>query len=102
MLESAGGLTIQDVSREGRWLATRDDLRTGFLVKAPGEKEERDLSWLGNSLAPILSRDGKTLLFTDESESAGANYMACHDDYKSYAYSYGYQLSHLFLVEGAG
>ena len=76
-LESAGGLTIQDVSREGRWLATRDDLRTGFLVKAPGEKEERDLSWLGNSLAPILSRDGKMLLFTDESESAGANYMAC-------------------------
>ncbi len=46
-------------------------------MKAPGEKEERDLSWLGNSLVPILSRDGKTLLFTDESESAGPNYMAC-------------------------
>ncbi|HSP94123.1 MAG TPA: protein kinase [Thermoanaerobaculia bacterium] len=77
VLESAGGLTIQDISREGRWLATRDDHRTGFLVKAPGEKAERDLSWLGNSLVPILSRDGKTLLFTDESESAGPNYMVC-------------------------
>ncbi len=77
VLKSAGGLTVQDFSREGRWLVTRDDLRTGFLVKAPGEKAERDLSWLGNSLVPILSRDGKTLLFTDESESAGVNYLAC-------------------------
>ena len=76
-LESAGGLTLQDVSREGRWLASRDDIGTGILVKAPGEKAERDLSWLGNSLVPILSRDGKMLLFTDESESAGSNYFAC-------------------------
>lgn len=47
------------------------------MVKAPGERVERDLSWLGNSLAPILSHDGRILLFTDESESAGANYLTC-------------------------
>ncbi|MGE5717448.1 MAG: hypothetical protein ACM369_12435, partial [Acidobacteriota bacterium] len=75
-LESAGGLILQDVSREGRWLATRDDLRTGFSFKRPGQTE-RDLSWLGNSLVPILSRDGRLLLFTDESESAGPNYFTC-------------------------
>jgi sugar lactone lactonase YvrE len=76
-LQSAGGLTLQDVSREGRWLVTRDDLRTSVSVRAPGAATERDLSWLGNSLAPILSRDGRALLFTDESESAGANYSVC-------------------------
>lgn len=76
-LESAGGLTLQDVSHDGRWLATRDDIKTGIMVKVPGETMERELSWLGNSLFPILSRDGKTLLFTDESVSAGDNYFVC-------------------------
>jgi serine/threonine protein kinase len=76
-LQSAGGLTLQDVSREGRWLATRDDLRTGLLVRGPGENSERDLSWLGNSLYPILSRDGTLILFTDESESTGGTYGVC-------------------------
>ncbi len=76
-LESAGGLTIQDVSRDGRWLATRDDYRVGFLARAPGEKVERDLSWLDKSVFPIVSSDGKTLLFTDESDSAGPHYSVC-------------------------
>jgi serine/threonine protein kinase/Tol biopolymer transport system component len=76
-LESAGGLTIQDVSRDGSWLTTRDDSRMGILVRAPGEKTERDLSWLDYSIFPVLSGDGRTLLFTDISEPAGRYYMVC-------------------------
>jgi eukaryotic-like serine/threonine-protein kinase len=73
-LRSAGGLTMHDVSRTGRWLVTRDDLRTEISVLAPGASAERDLSWLDFSVFPLLSRDGRLLLFDDESAAAGPNY----------------------------
>ena len=76
-LRSAGGLTMHDVSRAGRWLVTRDDLRTGLNVLAPGASTERDLSWLDASVYPSLSRDGRLLLFDDESAAAGPNYRVC-------------------------
>jgi Tol biopolymer transport system component len=76
-LASAGGLTMHDVSRTGRWLVTRDDLRYEISVLAPGASAERDLSWLDASSAPYLSRDGSLLLFSDESAAAGLNYGVC-------------------------
>jgi Tol biopolymer transport system component len=76
-LTSAGGLTMHDVSRAGRWLVTRDDSRSGVSVLTSGTSAERDLSWLDNSYNPILSRDGRSLLFTDDSATAGPNYAVC-------------------------
>jgi Tol biopolymer transport system component len=76
-LASAGGLTMHDISRTGRWLVTRDDGRGEISVLAPGASIERDLSWLNDSLAPYLSRDGRMLLFGDDSASAGPNYAVC-------------------------
>src|SRR5450830_598861 len=76
-LRSAGGLTMHDVSRTGRWLVTRDDARSEISVLAPGASAERDLSWLDYSLGPFLSRDGTMLLFTDAAAAAGPNYAVC-------------------------
>src|SRR5450830_140038 len=76
-LRSAGGLTMHDVSRTGRWLVTRDDGRSEISVLAQGASAERDLSWLDYSLGPFLSRDGTMLLFTDASAAAGPNYAVC-------------------------
>jgi len=76
-LESAGGLTIHDICPDGRWLSTRDDFFRKMFVLAPGEKTERDLSWLDLSYPAALSPDGKTLLFTEESGSVGVNYAVC-------------------------
>jgi Tol biopolymer transport system component len=76
-LTSAGGVTMHDVSRTGRWLVTRDDKSKGISVLAPGASAERDLSWLDNSLFPFLSRDGSMLLFNDMSAAAGLNYGVC-------------------------
>ncbi|MGZ5423574.1 MAG: hypothetical protein ACXWH4_03395, partial [Candidatus Aminicenantales bacterium] len=76
-LSSAGGLTMHDVSHTGRWLVTRDDLRAGISVLAPGASAECDLSWLDGSVWPFLSRDGRMLLFKDESSAAGQNYEVC-------------------------
>jgi len=76
-LESAGGLTIRDVRPDGRWLATRDDFLQGLPALLPGQAVEKDLSWLDLSDRPILSADGKTIVFTEQSGSLGANYAVC-------------------------
>ena len=76
-LESAGGVTVQDVGTDGRWLVTRDDFLREMPVLAPGEKVEKDLSWLDLSDPIALSPDGKTLLFNESSGSVGVNYAAC-------------------------
>jgi len=76
-LGSAGGLTMHDISRTGRWLVTRDDWRVAISVLAPGAIAEHDLSWLDFSAVPFLSRNGRMLLFTDASSTAGSNYRVC-------------------------
>ena len=70
-----GGLTIQDVSRDGRWLATRGDFRYAAMVHTPGAGEDRDLSWLNTSHVRALSQDGQTLLFAET--ALGTNYAVC-------------------------
>jgi hypothetical protein len=76
-LNSAGGLTMHDVSRTERWLVTREDIRWEISTLSPGASAERDVSWLDTSSFPFLSRDGSMLLFSDESTAAGQNYEVC-------------------------
>ena len=77
--QAPGGLTIQDVARDGRWLATRLDYRYAAMVHTPGNAadrdEDRDLSWLNTSHARALSQDGHTLLFAET--ALGTNYAVC-------------------------
>ncbi len=77
LMQSAGGLTIQDVLPDGRWLATRDQLYRDVPTRVAGQDRERDLSWLDLSYAVAISADGKTLLFTEESGGAGSSYSTC-------------------------
>ncbi|HEY3124916.1 MAG TPA: hypothetical protein VGK70_12765 [Thermoanaerobaculia bacterium] len=76
-LPSSGGLTLFDISREGRWLAAREDVKWRLMVMAPGAKGERDLSWLDGSDAVAISADGRSLLFTEYSGAFGNNYAVC-------------------------
>ena len=69
VLPSAGTVTVQDVTSDGRWLLTRDDLFSRLFVRHAGDAEARDLSWLDNSTQPWISRDGELVAFTDESET---------------------------------
>jgi Tol biopolymer transport system component len=73
--QAPGGLTIQDVARDGRWLATRVDYRYAAIVHTPGDTEDRDLSWLNTSHARALSQDGQALLFAET--ALGTNYAVC-------------------------
>jgi len=73
----AGGTTLQDIFPDGRVLLTRDNERVGTLALAPGEKTERDLSWLDWSIVSDISADGKTIVFSEEGEGGGSTYAAC-------------------------
>jgi hypothetical protein len=75
-LQSAGGLTILDISGD-RWAASRDDFFRDVFVMPPNGDREKDLSWLELSYPVAFTPDGKTMLFTEESPSAGSLYSAC-------------------------
>jgi Tol biopolymer transport system component len=55
-------------------LVTRDSQRNEYLALTPGETKERELTWLDWSLPATLSRDGKTVLFSEAGEGGGAGY----------------------------
>ncbi len=73
--QAPGGLTIQDVARDGRWLANRVDYRYVAMIHSPGDTDDRDLSWLNTSHVRALSQDGQTLLFAET--GLGTNYAVC-------------------------
>jgi Tol biopolymer transport system component len=68
--------TIRDISKDGRVLMTNESDRLGILARGPGDKQERELSWLDYSLVTDISADGKTLVLTESGEGGGAGYSA--------------------------
>ena len=75
MDQSPGGLILQDVAADGRWLANRIDYRYGALVHTPGMADDRDLAWLRTSKPKVMSQDGQFLVFSED--SVGNNYAVC-------------------------
>ena len=75
VLSVAGGLTLHDISHDGRVLLTQDNQRLGILFMGAGEKDARELSWLNWSMAAAISPDGKKLLFGEEGENSGPSYQ---------------------------
>jgi hypothetical protein len=71
-----GGTRVFDIAPDGRLLVSHNDLRTSVTASIEGA-EERDLSWLDNSFSPILSSDGKRILFGDIDVQSGGLYAVC-------------------------
>jgi eukaryotic-like serine/threonine-protein kinase len=63
--DAPAAVGLQDVSRDGRLLATVEDPRIGILGLAPGATEERDLSWFDASRIYDISADGRQILFIE-------------------------------------
>ena len=60
---------LDDVSRDGLFLDSgmlSENYRGVILARVPGDREERNLSWLGSSVAADLSPDAKRLLLYEE------------------------------------
>lgn len=75
VLSVAGGLTLRDISREGRVLVSRDNERLGILFMGAGETEPRDLSWKDWSMVKGITPDGKQILLCEEGENSGLSYQ---------------------------
>jgi Tol biopolymer transport system component len=66
LLASPAGFTVlEDVYRDGRALVNNGELRMGMMARAPGETQEREVSWFNQSVVADLQQDGSTLLFSE-------------------------------------
>ncbi len=74
VLRIPGNLTLHDIAADGHVLLTFDSERVGMRGAREGSAE-RELTWLGWSIPEGLSPDCKWLLFSEQSEPAGANYV---------------------------
>jgi Tol biopolymer transport system component/predicted Ser/Thr protein kinase len=70
VLRMPGRLTLQDISREGRVLVTRDTIRPSMMVRTADSDRERDLAWLDFSDVRDFSPDGTRVFFTEAGEGA--------------------------------
>ena len=77
LLAGPGRLVLQDVSRDGRLLVTRDSVRAMMTASVAEGRETRELSWLDESREPDLSKDGKQVLFTEGGKAVGPHYAVC-------------------------
>jgi len=68
-----GGMWLEDL-RNGTVLAVTNHTRIGIRGTTPGGKEERELGWFGWSELSDMSRDGRKILFEEESDGGGPNY----------------------------
>ena len=65
VLRVPGRLTMQDISRQGRVLVTRDTIRPSVMVRRADSDRERDVAWLDFSDVRDLSPDGTWVLLTE-------------------------------------
>jgi DNA-binding winged helix-turn-helix (wHTH) protein len=77
VLNIAGGLSLQDISRDGKVVLSRDIEKLGilFVGQDDQEKEPRELSWKDWSAVADISPDGKRILFGEEGENSGLSYQ---------------------------
>jgi Tol biopolymer transport system component len=65
---------IVDIASSGRVLVSTEEARGSIALVEHGSNQERDLNWLSYSFGPMLSDDGKEVLFTVLSERSGNDY----------------------------
>ena len=71
------GLVIHDISATGKWLVSTYQIGFEVWGRTVGMQAEENLSWLDFSVNPRISRDGRMVLFEEESSYAGLQYAVC-------------------------
>jgi eukaryotic-like serine/threonine-protein kinase len=77
VLGGAGSLVLRDIARDGRLLVARTEWRQEIHATRAGGTEDRDLTWLDQSFLMDLSRDGKRVLFNEETAAMGQDGALC-------------------------
>jgi eukaryotic-like serine/threonine-protein kinase len=68
VLRTPSRLILQDISKTGRVLFSRETARGGLMYARGGEAKERDLSWFDWSSMAHISDDGQKVLFGERGE----------------------------------
>jgi serine/threonine protein kinase/Tol biopolymer transport system component len=68
------GITLQDISSDGRVLFTKDAKRLAMAFGVVGDTGDSEQSWHDWNVAKDIAVDGAFILFEDSSEAAGKNY----------------------------
>ncbi len=66
VLRMPGRLLLEDIGRDGAVLLRAGDQRPGLVALAPGQRSERDISWLDWPVLHDISADGKTIVFDED------------------------------------
>jgi DNA-binding winged helix-turn-helix (wHTH) protein/Tol biopolymer transport system component len=69
-----GTLTLFDISRSGRVLVSREQVRMMMAGTVNGGSEEKDFSWFDYSHAMDISADGRAILFDETGEGGGPHH----------------------------
>jgi Tol biopolymer transport system component len=67
-------LKLEDISREGNALLSREYIRREIVGLIRGDERERDFSWFSNQSVRALSADGTTLIFEQYGAGSGPDY----------------------------
>jgi serine/threonine protein kinase/Tol biopolymer transport system component len=76
ILRLPGFHRLQDVSRDGRLLVSRETWKAEAQFRGAQTQQERDLSWLDYPVVTDISPDGSTILFSEEGEAVGTNFIS--------------------------
>jgi serine/threonine protein kinase/Tol biopolymer transport system component len=77
VLEVPGGITLQDIGRDGRLLATFGSERLAMEISGNDSALPKDLSWYEWTIAKDISRNGEWVLFEESSMPEGPDYSVC-------------------------
>ncbi len=69
-----GTLTLFDISRSGRVLVSREQLRMMMAGTVNGDEKGTDLSWFDYSHVEDISADGRVILFDETGEGGGPHH----------------------------
>jgi len=75
VLSVPGSLRLYDIYPDGRVLLSAGHERVGMMGTTEADGKDHDLSWSGWTIASDMSPDGKWVLFDEQSEFAGSNYV---------------------------
>jgi dipeptidyl aminopeptidase/acylaminoacyl peptidase len=75
VLSVPGTLRLYDIYPDGRVLLSAGHERVGMIGATAADDKPHDLSWSGWTIACDVSPDGKQVLFDEQSEFAGSNYI---------------------------
>jgi eukaryotic-like serine/threonine-protein kinase len=93
VLRMPGRLLLEDIGSDGVALIRAGDQRPGLVALAPGQRSERDISWLDWPVLHHISADGKTIVFDEDGAGGYSVFMRGTDGSPALKLGHGYGMA---------